>query len=437
MKISIFGLGYVGTVTAACLARDGHKVIGVDVNPQKVALLNAGVSPIVEPELGQLLSEGVAAGLISCTKDPEEAVAASDISLISVGTPSIENGEPDLSYVFDVCKQIGVAVNRKAAPHVIVLRSTVPPGTLEHCLTLLEDVVSSVPIHLAFNPEFLREGSAVRDYYMPPYTVIGTEDPVAQEVVQQMYTKVKAPIIVVKPAVAEMVKYVANTWHAAKVTFVNEIERIAKAFSVDGREVMNIIVRDTKLNVSSAYMRPGFAYGGSCLPKDLNALLYFARKMDVPVPLLSTVPVTNSLQIELAAQEILRSGARRISIFGLAFKAGTDDLRESPAVLLVKRLLGEGCEVKIYDSAVYQASLMGTNLAYIQRNLPHFQSLLVAEPHQALENAELVAVTQTNPGLRQALRDVPEGTRVLDLAGLFAVEPLKPLKGGEYRDLAA
>lgn len=437
MKISIFGLGYVGTVTAACLARDGHKVIGVDVNPQKVALLNAGVSPIVEPELGQLLSEGVAAGRIACTKDPEEAVVGSDISLISVGTPSTENGEPDLNYVFDVCKQIGVAVNRKATPHVIVLRSTVPPGTLERCLTLLGNVVSSVPIHLAFNPEFLREGSAVRDYYLPPYTVIGTEDPVAQEVVQQMYAKVKAPIIVVKPAVAEMVKYVANTWHAAKVTFVNEIERIAKAFSVDGREVMNIIVRDTKLNVSSAYMRPGFAYGGSCLPKDLNALLYYARKMDVPVPLLSTVPVTNSLQIELAAQEILRSGARRISIFGLAFKAGTDDLRESPAVLLVKRLLGEGCEVKIYDSAVYQASLMGTNLAYIQRNLPHFQSLLVAEPHQALENAELVAVTQTNPGLRQALRDVPEEIRVLDLAGLFAAEPLKPLKGGEYRDLAA
>jgi len=437
MKISIFGLGYVGTVTAACLARDGHKVIGVDVNPQKVALLNAGVSPIVEPELGQLLSEGVAAGRIICTKDSEEAVVGSDISLISVGTPSIENGEPDLSYVFDVCKQIGAAVNRKGTPHVIVLRSTVPPGTLERCLTLLGDFVTNVPIHLAFNPEFLREGSAVRDYYMPPYTVIGTEDSVAQEVVQQMYAKVEAPIIVVKPAVAEMVKYVANTWHAAKVTFVNEIERIAKAFSVDGREVMNIIVRDTKLNVSSAYMRPGFAYGGSCLPKDLNALLYYARKMDVPVPLLSTVPVTNSLQIELAAQEILRSGARRISIFGLAFKAGTDDLRESPAVLLVKRLLGEGCQVKIYDSAVYQASLMGTNLAYIQRNLPHFQSLLVAEPHQALENAELVALTQTNPGLRQALRDAPEGIRVLDLAGLFAAEPLKPLKGGAYHDLAA
>jgi GDP-mannose 6-dehydrogenase len=432
MKISIFGLGYVGTVTAACLARDGHQVIGVDVNSQKVALLGAGESPIVEPELGQLLSEGVTAGRITSTQDPEEAIAFSDISLISVGTPSTENGEPDLSYVFDVFKEIGSAVYRKGTPHVIVLRSTVPPGTLERCCTLLGDVVSSAPIHLAFNPEFLREGSAIRDHYTPPYTVIGTEDPVAKEVVQQMYAKVEAPVVVVKPAIAEMVKYVANTWHAAKVTFVNEIGRIAKAFSVDGREVMNIIVRDTKLNVSSAYMRPGFAYGGSCLPKDLSALLYFARKMDVPIPLLSMVPVTNSLQVDLAAHEVLRLGARRVSIFGLAFKAGTDDLRESPAVLLVKRLLGEGCEVKIYDSAVYQACLMGTNLAYIQRSLPHFQSLLVEEPHQALEGAELVVVTQPNPEFRQALVDLPKGTRVLDLAGTFATEPLK---GCEYHAL--
>lgn len=438
MKISIFGLGYVGTVTAACLARDGHNVIGVDVNSQKVALINAGVSPIVEPELGRLLAEGVATGRILCTKDSEQAIAASDISLISVGTPAIENGEPDLSYVFDVCKEIAAAIARKGTPHVIVLRSTVPPGTLEQCRTVLGDITSNVPIHFAFNPEFLREGSAIRDYYKPPYTIIGTEDPVAQDVLQQMYAKVEAPIVVVKPAVAEMVKYVANAWHAAKVTFVNEIGRIAKAFQIDGREVMNIIVRDTKLNVSAAYMRPGFAYGGSCLPKDLNALLYCARKMNVPVPLLSTVPVTNSLQIELAVQEILRVGARRISVFGLAFKPGTDDLRESPAVLLVKRLLGEGCEVKIYDSAVYQASLMGTNLAYIQRNLPHFQSLLVAEPHEALENADLAAITQSNPSFRQALLDAPEGIRILDLAGSFTSEPLlKPIQGGEYHDIAA
>jgi len=433
MNISIFGLGYVGTVTAACLARDGHTVIGIDVNPQKVALLAAGESPIVEPQLGELLAEGVAAGRIAATQDPEAAIAASDVSLISVGTPATENGEPDLSYVFDVCKEIGAAVYHKATSHVVVLRSTVPPGTLERCSNLLGDVVSNGLVRLVFNPEFLREGSAIRDHYTPPYTVIGTEDPVAKEVVQQMYAKVEAPVITVKPAVAEMVKYVANGWHAAKVTFVNEIGRIAKAFQVDGREVMNIIVQDTKLNVSSAYMRPGFAYGGSCLPKDVSALLYFARKMDVPVPLLSMVPVTNSLQVELAAQEVLRLRARRVSIFGLAFKAATDDLRESPAVLLVKRLLGEGCEVRIYDSAVHQACLMGTNLAYIQRNLPHFQSLLVAEPHQALEDTNLVVVTYTSPEFRQVLLSAPEGTPVLDLAGLFATEPPK---GCEYYALA-
>lgn len=434
MKISIFGLGYVGTVTAACLAQNGHSVIGVDVNPQKVALLNAGESPIVEPELGQLLSAGVLAGYIRCTRDSEEAVGASDISLISVGTPSTENGEPDLSYVFDVCKEIGAAVYRKGAPHVIVLRSTVPPGTLDRCRTVLGDVVRTGPIHLAFNPEFLREGTAIRDYYLPPYTVIGTEDSVAKEAVQQMYAEVEASVIVVKPKVAEMVKYVANTWHAAKVTFGNEIGRVAKGFGVDGREVMDIIVRDTKLNVSPAYMRPGFAYGGSCLPKDLSALLYFARKMDIPVPLLSAVPVTNSLQVELAVQEVLRIGVRRISVFGLAFKAGTDDLRESPAVLLVKRLIGEGCEVKIYDSSVYQACLMGTNLAYIQSNLPHFQSLLVAELHQAIEGTELAVVTHTTTDSHQALFDALEGIRVLDLAGTFAT---KPPKGCEYHALAS
>jgi GDP-mannose 6-dehydrogenase len=310
----------------------------------------------------------------------------------------------------------------------------VPPGTLEYCRTLLGDVVRKAPIHLAFNPEFLREGSAVCDHYTPPYTIIGTDDSVAKEVVQRMYAKVQAPVIVVKPAVAEMVKYVANTWHAAKVTFVNEIGRIAKAFSVDAREVMDIIVRDTKLNISSAYMRPGFAYGGSCLPKDLSALLYYARKMDVPVPLLSMVPVTNNLQIDLTVQEILRLGKRQISIFGLAFKAGTDDLRESPAVLLVKRLLGEGCEIKIYDSAVYQACLTGTNLAYIQRNLPHFQSLLVAEPHEALDGTNLAVVTQSNPEFRQIVLSAPEETQVLDLSGIF---DNKEIKGFVYHDLAA
>ena len=426
MKISIFGLGYVGVVTAACLARDGHQVIGVDVNPEKVIWIAKGKSPIVEPKLGELLADGVAAGLIRATTDAEEAVVASDVSLISVGTPPIERGEPDLTYVWNVCKEIGIAVSRKAATHVVVLRSTVPPGTLEKCQTLLESVTGDRLVNLAFNPEFLREGSAVQDYDQPPYTIIGTESPAAEEAVRQMYAKVDAPILTVKPAVAEMVKYVANSWHAAKVGFANEIGRIAKAFGVDGREVMKLVVQDTKLNVSPVYMRPGFAYGGSCLPKDLSALLYYARKMDVPVPLLNTIPATNSLQVDLAVQEVLRLGVRRITVLGLAFKPGTDDLRESPAVLLVKQLIGEGCQVKIYDKAVYEARLIGTNLAYIQRNLPHFEALLVPEPQQALEGAELAMVTYNAPEFRQVLLEAPKETRILDLAGVFT-EPIKQL----------
>lgn len=432
MKVSIFGLGYVGAVTAACLSRDGHETIGVDVNPEKVALINSGKTPIVEPQLDTLLAEGAAQGLIRATTDAQQAIAASDISLISVGTPPTEKGEPDLSYVFNVCKEIGAAIRHKQSSHVVVLRSTVPPGTLEKCTLVLQDAAGDIPVHTAFNPEFLREGSAIRDYDMPAYTIIGTEDGVAEAAVREMYAKVNAPFITVKPAVAEMVKYVANTWHAAKVSFANEVGRIAKSFGVDGREVMNLIVQDTKLNLSPTYMRPGFAYGGSCLPKDVGALLYYARLRDVPLPFLNAIPTSNTLQIDVAAHEVMRSGARRIAVFGLAFKPGTDDLRESPAVLLVKRLIGEGCEVKIYDKAVQEARLMGTNLAYIQRNLPHFQAMLVANPLEALANAEMVVVTYSTPEFREVLKRVPPGTRIFDLAGVFT-EPIEEL---DYHGIA-
>lgn len=418
MKIAVFGLGYVGTVTAACLAQDGHEVIGVDVNPDKVAAIARGASPIVEPGLDKLLAAGVRAGKIRTTTEPQEAVADSDVSLVSVGTPSGDKGEPDLTYVWSVCKDIGLAVKQKATPHVVVLRSTVPPGTAAKCRELFDRVTGSGSVHLAFNPEFLREGSAVRDYAHPPFTVIGTESSIAEATVRQMYASIEAPFITVMPAVAEMVKYVCNSWHAAKVSFANEIGRVAQAFGVDGREVMDIVVRDTKLNVSPAYMRPGFAYGGSCLPKDVSALLYHARMMDVPVPLLSALPATNTLQVDLAVREVLNLGARRIAVLGLAFKPGTDDLRESPAVLLVKQLLGEGCEVRIYDRAVHEARLMGTNLAYIRRNLPHFEALLVSEPRQALEDADLTVVTHATSEFRELLTKCSQNMRVFDLAGI-------------------
>lgn len=423
VKISVFGLGYVGTVTAACLARDGHEIFGVDVNPEKVALIGAGESPIVEPGLDVLLAEGVRAGRIRAGVDAAEAVMATEVSLISVGTPPGARGEPELSYVFEVCRQIAEAVHAKGGTHIVVVRSTVPPGTLARCAEVVEEVVGPGRVHLAFNPEFLREGAAVADYDAPPYTVIGAEDPVAEAAVRQMYAGVEAPILVVAPALAEMVKYISNTWHAAKVAFANEIGRVARAFGVDGREAMAIVAQDTKLNISPAYLRPGFAYGGSCLPKDLMALLSCARGMDVDLPFLSAIPRSNDLQIELAAREVLRLGARRVAVFGLAFKPGTDDLRESPAVPLVKRLLGEGCSVRIFDQPVQEARLMGTNLAYIRGHLPHFEELLAGTAEEALEGAELIVVTQNAAEFRELLAGVPTGTRVLDLAGIFREPP--------------
>ncbi len=423
VKISVFGLGYVGTVTAACLSRDGHDVVGVDVSAEKVALIGAGESPIVETGLETLLQAGVRSGRIRATLDAAEAVRGTDVSLVSVGTPPGPRGEPELRYVFEVCGQIARAVREKGGEHVVVLRSTVPPGTLERCREVIEAEVGPGRVHLAFNPEFLREGAAVADYDDPPYTVIGTTDALAESAVRQMYAGVEAPVLVVEPALAEMVKYISNTWHAAKVAFANEIGRIARAFGVDGREAMSIVVQDTKLNVSPAYLRPGFAYGGSCLPKDLAALLSCAREREVELPFIGAIPQSNELQVELAAREVLRLGARRVAVFGLAFKAGTDDLRESPAVPLVKRLLGEGCSVRIFDQPVQQARLMGTNLAYIRSHLPHFEALLTETAEEALEGAELVVVTQNAAEFRGILSDAPAGTRVLDLAGIFHEPP--------------
>ena len=422
MKISIFGLGYVGVVTAACLARDTYVVIGVDVNPNKVTLINNGKSPIVEPELENLLKQGIKAGSIQATIDAEAAILASDVSFISVGTPPILWGEPDLSYVFGVCKEIAIAAKRKASRHVVVLRSTVPPGTLEKCQNIFDEVTGKDLVHTAFNPEFLREGTAIKDYDCPPYTIIGTKSNFAETTLRKIYANLKAPILITKPEVSEMVKFVANTWHATKVSFANEIGRVSKAFGIDGREVMNVIVQDKKLNISPVYMRPGFAYGGSCLPKDLGALLYLARKMDVPVPLLDTIPITNVVQIDLAVQAVLNSKARRVAILGLAFKPNTDDLRESPTVILVKRLLGEGCEVKIYDKAVYKARQIGNNLAYIEQNLPHFKALLVASPQEAIEDADLVVATHKTNEFYQILEKASLNTQILDLAGVLNLE---------------
>jgi GDP-mannose 6-dehydrogenase len=418
MKVSVFGLGYVGAVTAACLARDGHEVIGVDTNLEKVQLVSSGKSPIVEPGLEQLLQDAVQRGLLRATIDAEDAVVSSDVSLISVGTPPDDKGEPELSYVINVCKQIGTAIREKGLPHTVVLRSTVPPGTLDRCSAVITSLAGGVPVYTAFNPEFLREGSALRDYDDAPYTIIGTDNSFAENVVRTLYCKLSAPIFVVRPKVAEMVKYVANSWHATKISFANEIGRISKAFGVDGEEVMRIIVEDRKLNTSAAYLKPGFAYGGSCLPKDVAALIYYSRKLDVATPLLESLPVTNQLEIDLAVQQVLKWGTPKVAVLGLAFKRGTDDLRNSPYVDVVKRLIGEGCSVKIYDEAVYRARMVGTNLEYIRRNLPHFEELLVGDIDEALADVECVVISHRDPLFKQKLQQNTQ-VKTVDLAGLL------------------
>jgi len=419
VRISIFGLGYVGTVTMACLARDGHQVIGVDVNADKVAALAAGSSPIAEPGLSDLLARAAQQGSMRATTHVREAVAASEISLVSVGTPSRANGGPDLSYVERVCHEIGQAVREKGGSHTVVVRSTVPPGTTARCTAILQDGSESSAVHVAFNPEFLREGSAILDYDSPPYTVIGTGDAVAEANVRELYAGVTAPVLVVEPAVAELVKYVANAWHAAKIVFANEIGRIAKHSGVDGREVMDIITQDAKLNVSPAYMRPGFAYGGSCLPKDVRALLFQAHQHHVPVPLLAALPVSNTQQIDAAVAAVLARRPRRVAVLGLAFKTDTDDLRESPAVALVKRLIGEGCEVAIYAPDVDESRIMGANLSYIREHLPHFEALMVDQMDSLLDWGDVIVVTSADGAFRTALASGAQDRVIIDLGGLF------------------
>ena len=423
MKVSVFGMGYVGVVTAACLSRDGHEVIGVDVLQEKVDTVRSGRSPIVEPGLAELLAQGVREGRISATTDATAAVCESEISLISVGTPSSDRGAPFLGHVRNVAAQIGDALAVKRAPHVVVLRSTVPPGTLAQCAEIVGSRASGAPVDFAFNPEFLREGSAIADFDHPSYTVIGTESPAAEAALRRMYAEVDAPVVVVEPAVSEMVKYVANCWHAAKIGFANEVGRVSKAFGVDGRKVMGIITQDTKLNVSPAYMRPGFAYGGSCLPKDVRALLHYAQAMGVSLPMLAALPVSNQEQIDVACGLVLASKPQRVSVFGLAFKSETDDLRESPAVPLVKRLIGEGCEIRIFAPDVNEARLMGTNLAYIREHIPHLEHLLVDDPDEAVRWADAVVVTHPQRHFSEALDRAADGTHVVDLAGVFPQPP--------------
>jgi nucleotide sugar dehydrogenase len=418
MNVSVFGLGYVGVVTSACLARDGHCVIGIDVNKEKVDMVLQGKSPIVELGLSELLAEVIASKNLCATTSVDEAIASTDVSLICVGTPTASNGSVDLSHVFDVCKQIGHAVLLKNSDHTIILRSTVQPGTTEKCRKMLNNMACG-NLHFAFNPEFLREGSAIIDYESAPFTIIGTDDPVAEQSIRELYSMVESPVIVTEFKTAEMIKYACNSWHAAKITFANEIGRIAKSLGVDGRKVMDVVVQDTKLNVSTAYMRPGFAFGGSCLPKDVRGLQYLAKTNNVDIPMLSSLLISNNVHIEYCLQMILATEKRKIGMLGLAFKSNTDDLRESPAVELAERLLGKGFNLKILDSSVHEAKLMGSNKLFIESKLPHLTSLLSNDADEFLNHSEVIVITHGGREFKNILDRVDGSKKIIDLAGIM------------------
>ena len=419
MDISIFGLGYVGTVVAGCFAKAGHRVVGVDTEQTKVDLINSGRSPIIEAEIEDLLAAGVASGTVRATTDAAEAVAATELSLLCVGTPSQTSGELDLTYIRRVCEDIGAVLREKAARHVVVVRSTVLPGTIRDVVIPALERTSGkkfdVDFGVVMNPEFLRESTAVADFYAPPKTVIGSRNRADGELVARLYSGIDAPLIHTAIEVAETVKYCDNIFHALKITFGNEVGALCKAIGVDSHEVMRIFCRDTKLNLSPAYLKPGFAYGGSCLPKDLRAMTWLARSRDVEIPMLSHIAPSNDTQIRNALRLITADGKKKIAVLGFAFKGGTDDLRESPIVTVVEALLGKGCDLRLFDPYVNTARLVGANRRYIEQHIPHIAKLMVGSAEEAVAEADTVLIGNINEAYSPALAGLGAEQRVIDL----------------------
>lgn len=419
MRISIFGLGYVGAVSAGCLATDGHDVIGVDPNQTKVDLINKGVTPIIEKDIGEMIGATAASGKLRATTDVHEAVMGSDISLICVGTPSMLNGNLDLSYVRRVCEEIGAAIKDKPGFHVVVARSTMLPGSMRNVVIPTLEQASgkkaTVDFGVCNNPEFLREGTAVYDYYNPPKTVIGESDPRAGDMLVELYGNMDAPLVRTDVETAEMVKYTDNNWHALKVAFANEIGNICKAVGIDGHKVMEIFCQDTKLNLSPYYMKPGFAFGGSCLPKDVRALTYKGRSLDLDLPVLNALMPSNQRQIEKAIDMVANKGKRKVGILGFAFKAGTDDLRESPIVDVIERLIGKGYELKLYDKNVNLAALTGANRDYILNHIPHISRLMVESMQEVLDFAETIIIGNGAEEFKPVPTNLKPGQVVVDL----------------------
>jgi GDP-mannose 6-dehydrogenase len=434
--VSVFGLGYVGCVSAACLAREGHTVIGVDVSASKVGMVNSGQATIVEHGIGELVAEMVAAGRLAATCDVAHAVTDSQISLVCVGTPSRANGGLDLKYIQRVAAEIGAALRDKADWHVVVIRSTVLPGTTaDVVIPILEEhsgKKAGRDFGVAMNPEFLREGTSIRDFDDPPFTVIGANDDRTSKTVASLYEKLDAPLHVVPLAVAEMVKYSCNSFHGLKVAFGNEIGSICKALNVDSHEVMKIFCEDTKLNISPTYLRPGFAFGGSCLPKDLRALSYRARQLDVETPVLAATLSSNEKQIARAYEMVRATGSKKVGVLGLAFKAGTDDLRESPIVALVERLIGKGLQLAIYDGHVSKANLIGANREYIENEIPHIWSLMRDSVQEVVDFGEVVVIGNSTPEFRTIQPKLRDGQMVVDLVRAFGTKT----SGGSYQGVA-
>jgi GDP-mannose 6-dehydrogenase len=422
LAISVFGLGYVGSVSAACFASMGHRVIGVDVNPAKVEMMESGRSPIIEAGMNELVAEGNRACRLHATVDSVAAVLESDVSFVCVGTPSLRNGKLDLSHIEKVAREIGGALQQKKTGHTFVLRSTVLPGTTESVvLPILEQASgrrAGVDFAVAYNPEFMREGSAVADFLQPPYTILGAQDPSHLTPLRELYKQTPGKVFETSVGVAEMVKYLSNAFHAVKVTFANEVGTLCKHLNVDAQAVTEIFASDTRLNISRAYLSPGFAFGGSCLPKDVRALTYKAKELDLKLPMLESLLPSNAEHVERAVEAVMRTNKRKIAQLGLSFKAGTDDLRESPQVQLVKRLLGEGCEVKVWDQDVSLGRLAGSNRQYIEEVIPHIGSLLSSDLEDVLRHAEIVIIGNKSVDKNELAKYLRADQLVIDLVNL-------------------
>lgn len=433
MRVSIFGLGYVGAVCTASLAQRGHHVVGVDVSPIKIDLINSGRSPIVEPGLEELLRSGRENGFINGVTDGHIAVQESELSMICVGTPSKPNGDLDLQFVEKVCGDIGNALKDKGDWHLVAVRSTVLPGTVrEVVIPALEKASgkrAGVDFGVCVNPEFLRESTAIKDYDHPPMTVIGELDERSGECLARIYEDLDAPIIRKPIEVAEMIKYTCNIWHATKVSFANEIGNIAKSMGVDGRDVMDVVCQDKKLNISRYYMRPGFAFGGSCLPKDVRALTYRANQMDVKHPLLSSIMSSNNEQVAHAFKILTGYGCRKVSMLGLSFKSNTDDLRESPLVELAEMLIGKGYDLQIFDRNVDYARTHGANREYINQKIPHLSNLMHSDLRGVIDHADVIVVGNNDELFETVISEVPDGKRVIDLVGFMKTTSTEVLEG--------